>query len=545
MKKFYLSHYCMALLIGSIALLGCKKFLTEKPIDQLNQKQAYSNPTLVYLNVVANLYTKIGGSGGGQGLGGTDRGLYDLQTFTNDEAILPTRGGDWEDGGLWQDLFNQKWTVNNGILKDTWNYLYSVVGLCNQSLDKLQELKTADPQNTKLDTYIAEVRSTRAVYYYYLLDLFARVPVVTSFTTPIAEVKQSERKEVFEFVVKEFQEVYPFLAPDKSNLLGAYYGRITRPVAFMYLAKLALNAQVYSDNNWTDNSGNPNGSTDFPGYANCWDATIAYCDSIGNYGYKLESDYTKNFAIGNETSAENIFTIPMDPIQYPGNRFMYNVRTMHYDHAKAYNVQGWNGSSLTKTGLQIFGFGGATEDPRLKLSFFTGAVNGHDGQPVRLAGTTTPLVYQPNAVAIDVSNTPYEKTAGARWHKYEIDKNALEGGQLVSNDFVIFRYADVLLMKAEAMVRCTKGDGLKEVNDVRTRAGITTPLTSLSLQDILDERFRELSWEGVRRQDLVRYGKFHVANLDRITVSSPARCVFLIPADVLAVNSNLTQNPTD
>ena len=109
-----------SLLISTVATVGlssCDAFLEENPKDQITEEQAYQNSTLLYLNTVASLYTEVGANGGGSGLQGTDRGLYDLNTFTTDEAVIPTRGGDWYDGGLWQDVFLHKWGTKNDLVK--------------------------------------------------------------------------------------------------------------------------------------------------------------------------------------------------------------------------------------------------------------------------------------------------------------------------------------------------------------------------------------------------------------------------------------------
>ena len=132
-----------SLLISTVATVGlssCDAFLEENPKDQITEEQAYQNSTLLYLNTVASLYTEVGDNGGGSGLQGTDRGLYDLNTFTTDEAVLPTRGGDWYDGGLWQDVFLHKWGTKNDLVKGSWDYLYRVIAQANKSLDKLNEI---------------------------------------------------------------------------------------------------------------------------------------------------------------------------------------------------------------------------------------------------------------------------------------------------------------------------------------------------------------------------------------------------------------------
>ena len=229
-----------SLLISTVATVGlssCDAFLEENPKDQITEEQAYQNSTLLYLNTVASLYTQVGANGGGSGLQGTDRGLYDLNTFTTDEAVLPTRGGDWYDGGLWQDVFLHKWGTKNDLVKGSWDYLYRVIAQANKSLDKLNEILAKDPENTSVPKYISEVRAFRALYYYYLLDMFARVPLVTSSTTAMADVEQSERSVVFTFVKTELEESVADLSDAHSNLPGEYYGRITKPVAYFLMPK--------------------------------------------------------------------------------------------------------------------------------------------------------------------------------------------------------------------------------------------------------------------------------------------------------------------
>lgn len=531
-SKIYIYSFIAAF---SLVLFGCS--LNEDPKDQMPQGEAFKSPKLIYLNTVANLYTEIGGSGGGSGLAGTDRGVYDLNTFTADEALLPTRGGDWFDGGLWQDMFKHAWKTDNSVIKNGWEYLYRVIGKANQSLDKLNLLIEQTPDNKFLPVYKAEVRALRAMYYYYLLDLYARVPIVETATMKIADVKQSTRSEVFAFVKKELEESMPYLSTASSARQGEYYGRMTRPVAFFLMAKLALNAQVYADNDWTDNNGVPNGTATFTiGGASKtpWQATIAYCDSITALGYTLEADFSKNFSVNNETSKENIFVIPMDPVLFSA-RNMNLVRSRHYAHAKAYSQDGWNGASATKEALAIFRK--ESVDPRMGKTYFLGKVNGPDGSPV-MDGNNE-LEYKPDAIALDVSGSTNEKTAGARMAKYELDKTAQAGGQLVHNDWVLFRYADVLLMKSEALVRAGQ-NGDNELQTVRARAGAEARTATLAT--LLDERMLEFAWEGIRRQDLIRFGKFHQPISDRPT-SAPYRSVFPIPVDVLSLNKNLTQNP--
>jgi hypothetical protein len=197
------------LLSFAFVLFSCN--LDENPADQMPENEAFKSPVLIYLNTVASLYTEIGGDGGSQGLAGTDRGIYDLNTFTADEALLPTRGGDWFDGGLWQDIFTHNWKTDNSLVKGSWDYLYRVIGKTNQSIDKLNALVEEDPENSFLPVYLAEVKAIRAMYYYYLMDLYARVPIVETASVQIADLRQSSRSEVFAFIKKELEESIPLL----------------------------------------------------------------------------------------------------------------------------------------------------------------------------------------------------------------------------------------------------------------------------------------------------------------------------------------------
>ena len=538
MRKLSILSYIFA----GLMLSSCDGYLKEDPRDQLYPEDAYDTPQNVYLNTVASLYNYIGGYSDSQGLQGTYRGVYDLNTFTTDEAMLPTRGGDWYDGGFWQGLFLHKWGTNSDAIQATWEYLYKVIVLSNQSLEILGELRQKTDYND-LDRYEAEVRAFRAMYYYYLMDLFARVPIVESSSVAIKDLKQNERKEVFYFVVNELQEVAPLLNHSHSNLQGNYYGRITRPVAYFLLAKMILNVEVYTDNDWTDGQ-RPSGKEIYFNIAgnqlNAWQTVEAYCDSITKCGYELERDYSTNFFVFNESSVENIFTIPMNKNLYT-NQFQYLFRSRHYNHAKAYGLGGENGSSATIEVLRTFGYGTNEEDPRFNKCYFAGIVYDLKGNVVTLDDGTV-LEYLPWNVALDVSDTPYEKTAGARMKKYEIDETATKDGKLMENDIVLFRYADVLLMKSEAKVRNGE-NGDEELNRVRARSG--AGYRTATLENILAERQLEFAWEGWRRQDLIRFGLFTRTYSDRPRLAGEENgytTVFPIPEKIRKMNLAFTQN---
>lgn len=542
MIKTYLKNIGL-ILIACTTLFSCDKFLEENPKDKLPADDVYNKLSDVYLNAVASLYTYIGGYSDSQGLQGTGRGVYDLNTFTTDEAIIPTRGGDWYDGGFWQGLFLHDWGIENDAIQATWEYLYKVVMLSNKSLEIIDKY-SATHSDAELPAYRAEVQALRAMYYYYLMDLFARVPLVQSSSLSIKDVVQSDRKTIFEFIFSQLQEAAPLLSDTHSNQSGPYYGRITRPVVTFLLAKLALNAEIYTDNDWTDTQRLNGKNIKFTvngNELNAWETTVYYCDQLKSLGYTLEPKYETNFSIFNEPSAENIFTIPMNKTLYT-NQMQYLFRSRHYNHAKAYGLSGENGPSATIEALETFGYETPGQDPRFDICYFAGIVHDLKGNIIKLDNGTV-LEYLPWDVALDITDTPYEQTAGARMKKYEVDPTATKDGKLMENDIVLFRYADVLLMKSEAKVRNGE-NGDDELNEVRGRVNASSrPAT---LENILAERQLELAWEGWRRQDLIRFGQFTRAYSSRPQLpkeESGYTTVFPIPEKIRVMNDNLTQNP--
>ena len=543
MKRYSIIRSFCVLVTLSWCMISCDGFLKESPRDALPEEEGYRNITELYLNAVASLYNYIGGNSDSQGLQGMGRGIYDLNTFTTDEAIMPTRGGDWYDGGFWQGLFLHKWGINNDAIQATWEYLYKVVMLSNKSLEQIESyaLTHADAE---FPAYRAEVRALRAMYYYYLTDLFGSIPLVLSSKVASNDIVLSERENIFNFIFKELQETAPLLPAQFSNRSGNYYGRLTRPVAYFLLAKLALNAEIYMDNNWVDDT-HPNGKTiffDVDGNTfNAWQTVEFYCDQITALGYRLESDYAANFAVYNEGSVENIFTIPMNKTLYT-NQMQYLFRSRHYNHAKALGLSGENGSSATIEALQTFGYETNEQDPRFDYCYYAGTVYDLKGNVVKLDDGTA-LVYEPWKVKLDLSDEPYEKTAGARMKKYEIDDKAMKDGKLMENDIVLFRYADVLLMKSEAKVRDGR-NGDEELNQVRTRVG--APERTATLDNLLAERQLELAWEGWRRQDLIRFEQFTRSYNSRPQLpneESGYTIVFPIPEKIRQMNPEWEQHP--
>ena len=576
MKKYILG----TMILGMGLLTSCS--LDETPASAFTEEEAYQSSTLVYVNTVANIYSAIGN----KFYGSDGSSVHTLQEFTSDATMLPGRQGDWVDGGKWQNLFLHFIDPTTNPLSDNWNNLYGLIGLCNNSIDKLEELKSINEAAT---TYQYEVRAVRALCYYYLMDLFAQVPVVTSSKMSISDVAQSNRSDVFKFVVSELGECIPYLAEAQSQKTGEYYGRMTKAVAYMVMAKVALNAPVYTIDNTSatsyqafvgDDKSRKSVASESLGQAvssrgksisitldgtsrNAWE-TVIYCvDKITAQGYSLQANVTECFSTSNQSSVENIFTRPNDETTYRVED--YNViRSLHYNHASALGKSAWNGACATVHEMNIFGYGTPEQDPRLSLFFFTGQ------DYVEQTGTTVDdgvggvLEYLPLEAQVDYpkegecdevfKNAHVVKCGGARLKKYQYDLTS-QTWNIGNQDLVIFRYADAVLMKAEAEYRNGTGDALADLNTIRERVG-ATPLTTLTLNDILNERMLELCWEGVRRQDQVRFCTFTQPTEDRfvgvwknavannyVDDSQGYTNVYPIPSSVLSLNTSFKQNP--
>lgn len=424
-----------SMLLSSILLASCS--LDETPRSKFSEKEAFSTSKLVYVNSVANVYSSIG-----NGLYGSDGGsVHTFQEFSSDASMIPGRQGDWVDGGAWQNIFLHNFESSVSKYNDVWNNLYRVIGLANSSIDRLNKYLGEHPEYAE---YVYELRALRAVYYYYVMDLFGQVPLVVSSEVSANEVNQSNRSDVFKFVTSELAECIPHLSDSKSQNEGEYYGRITKAVAYMCMAKCAINAPVYTIDDTNPTSYSAFVGTDKSGKAtaseeqgktvsemgkninitldgetrNAWETAVYCADQIASLGYRLQPSYADNFIVANQNSVENIWTRPNDCVNYKIDDYNI-VRTLHYNHGGAIGYQGWNGACSSKQQMLVYGYGTANPDPRLKLNFYTdkdymeetgkavedGAVKGKD------------LEYMPLAVKVDFTATddPHAmKCAGAR-----------------------------------------------------------------------------------------------------------------------------------
>ena len=556
-------------LVSSMLILGglfsaCSGFLDEDPKSKIPEEEAYKSEKLVYVNTIATIYTSFGNR-----LYGSTDNVHTLQEFSSDAWILPGRQGDWVDGGKWQSLFLHNYGPGNATIKSTWNALYTIIGNCNTSIDNLETFIQAGGESY-LQDYQYEARAVRAILYYHLVDLFGRVPLVTSSKTVMADVNQSSRSEVYQFIVDELTDCIPHLPSGKCQNMGKYYGRVTKAVGYMAMAKVAINSPILSKDDWNDGS-LVGGIAKVAPYVNqagknikialdgttrdAWE-TVRYCQKqIEKEGYSLQPNFSQNFSKTNDSSVENIWTQPSDGTTYKVSD--YNpTRTLHAAHASAYGLQGWNGACATVEQMKVFKYGTDEQDPRMDMTFFYGPVF-VDGKPIDAGlGDGAQLCYNPMDVVVDFKeDVPNQilKFAGARMSKYEVD-NTTSSYLNHNNDKVFWRYADALLLAAEAKVRMGQS-GDAEVNEIRDRVQAGQK-SNVTLQDILDERMLEFSYEGMRRQDQIRFGTYtepttdryagvhhNVATGDYVVDNTGFTTVFPIPTSVLELNTKLTQNP--
>ncbi|MEY2963689.1 MAG: hypothetical protein RL754_950 [Bacteroidota bacterium] len=398
---------------------------------------------------------------------------YNISQVTSDETIVPTRGGDWGDGGVWRELHQHNFSPTNGHIVGMWNDANKGVAQTNQFI---YDLEAADPSIFSVyskATMMAEARVLRAYYYFQLMDFFGDVVIMDGPALDAANLpERTPRAEVFTYIESELKAALPDLKDSHSS---DQYGRVTSWTAHGLLARMYMNAE------------------EFTGTAR-WADAEAHADAIINSGeFSLEANFHDNFLVENQGNSEGVFVVPN--IQAGGLGLTIAMRTLHYNQLPS---SPWNGFCTLADFYNSFD---TANDVRSEIflvgqqyDFVTGdALSDRQGNP---------LDFTPDLPGI----TGASETNGIRVIKWEPDQN--NAGGEAGNDYAIIRYADVLLMKAEAALR--QGDdatALTIVNDIRNRAG-ATPLAAVTLDDILAERGFELAWEAVRRLDLIRFGKF-------------------------------------
>jgi starch-binding outer membrane protein, SusD/RagB family len=540
-KTFYRKFIAIGLGI-SFLTFSCTD-LNEKLYDRVTADNFFKTND-EFIASLGQAYSNFGGLG-------NHSNLWSINELTSDELVITTKGGDWFDGGVLQQLHLHTFTSDNGFFNNAWTFMYGGVNTCNRLISQFEGLKAAG--NKDADAFIAELRAIRALWYYWIMDGFGNAPLVIDFkaTEPPAN---STRQQIYTFVESELTAVIPLLPTVKD---ASTYGRMTRWAALALRSKVYLNAGVY---------------TGTPQWQKAADDAKAVIDG-GQYS--LEGNYADNFATNNSGSKENIFVYPYDKVFAKG--FNWPVMTLHYASQDVYKLtaQPWNGYQVVEEfynsyvdpaqnpGPQGPVWLGLTKDANKdKVSDDVGTVDARlsnfvvgpqykpDGTQATDPGFEGVTNKQPDPDGTGLIFTPKInqlgpdgwRQGGARIGKYAYEVGGTEN---MSNDFVVLRYSDVLLTRAEALWRLSNSstEALALVNQVRARAKVTA-FTSLTAANLLAERGREMFAELTRRQDMIRFGTFgNKYGFKDAADGKATLALFPIPFQQLAANKKLVQNP--
>ncbi len=513
----------LALTTISLALFyGCVNDLDTAPEVELSLEDLLDSDAEAVEGILASTYasfalTSITGpteadiEADDAGESGFLRNIINLQDFTADG--MKNR---WGDNGLDPLTTASNWDNNNKFFRLLYDRSYYTIPQCNELINILNNNSFEDSE-----IILAEARLLRALAYFYVIDTFGKGVLSTEENIGQSDLlPEASRQELFDFVEAELLDVEPVL-PER---LG--YGRVNKFVASMLLAKLYINAEVYT------------------GTAR-WDDAATYVIAVINEGgYSLESNFVQNFSGDNENSTEIIFPLLADPIT---NQSYGNT---------TYIVNG-NMNSATMETTQFGNPGGdfAWAGHRATSAWY-GLFGANENELANSPDARASLFWTPGHT--------YEMTDYREWtNGYPSTKfrnsgavSSIDATEFSGTDFPMYRLADAYLMYAELALRgasgTSMGDALGFVNQVRTRSNANAiAMGDLTLDFIIDERGRELNLEGHRRTDLIRFGLFTGGNYIwpwkggvASGTSIPSHYdLFPIPINALNANSNLTQNP--
>lgn len=489
-----------------------------------------------------------------------------LQSSSTDESVLATFASDWIDGNKYLELHRHTWTKDNAWVAAGWSYLTNIIGTANQTLSIIGK---SAPPGASTNTTLAELKTTRALAYFMMMDLYGNVPLDTLYGATALKAN-APRAQVFNFVESELKAAIPYL---KSTTGIATYGLPTKYLAYSILAKMYLNAEVY---------------TGTARYNDCINA----CDQIissGLYSIEPSSTYLQMFYPTNGPSQkEFIFALPFDPATSNGNMF-YARYDLNRNLGIRYQYSGSTPGSFTNPVMNLNSGGGLANNkpsgPRMTTSEFyanfddpndirnkqwlTGLQTWQDGSPIMVRTTNlgydqfytgsspaATYTYQLNltpltasrlgASSFDLGKDEIAWNTGYRNIKFLPDyTNTISRNQ--NNDVPLFRYSDIILMKAEAIFRggtpTLGATALGLVNSIRANRTTSAPLGALTLDLLYNERSKEFAWETWHRNDMIRFGKFEASYGLSKTNNESYRRIFPIPSTALATNNKLVQNP--
>jgi hypothetical protein len=528
-------------------ITACKKTLEENAYDQLLTDNFYNNKTEV-LSAVLRPYTHANAwvSPSGQD------GWWRPAELSGDQLAWPTKGRHGEDGGKWKRLHYHTWTTDEGGFNGAWRLMYTGVGFCNDPIGNISTKDAAAMGITQAEKegYVAELKMLRAFHYLKLMDLFGNIPVVTQVGIPVRP-ETMPRKDVFSFIEKEIKDNINLIPKLSRNQLG----RMSQASAYAMLVELYLNAEV-----WTGTAR--------------WDDCIAAANQlINNSGggqngnMELDPNITDQFKTTNDLSKEVIFSIA----------YNYSIAnfaapwTSEFYHFRQGEIYG--GSVTGNDGIVVIPGVYTTYDAtdlrrsnwlligtQYKFSDPTSPVQGseeYNGQPLVFVDNI-----RKNKSGSTLSNmSEGEENSGVRFNKYKTGNNIAGPGGIPAadpnyrnGDWNVYRLTWVYFAKAEAIMRKNGGvanaEAVQLINDCKKRAFSATDWASkaytpatLTMDELLAERGREFIFEGFRRDDLIRFGKFTTGTWWDHTPTSNVKTLLPIPQQQITLNPNLKQNP--
>jgi len=535
MKKLLYRIFILSLLI----VTACDNDLDEVVYSDLTGGNYVYSTNEAY-NVIGPVYSNM------RSLYGSTVCWWMIQECSADLNVRPANATGWDNAGLWRRFMQHSWTSLEWQLDDTWAPLYKGAIHATRIIEQFESGEIPIPVGESKETFVAEMKVARALYNWLILDNFGDAPLVKEVSSEMPA--KTPRAEIYQFVVDEIKAAIPNLSEDTGTKM---YGRFNKWAAKALLANVYLNAEVYTGQSQ-------------------WNECITECNDIINSGkYILEPDYRTNFLTNNEISQENIFVIPYDEIYATGNS-LHNF-SLHASSKATYNLEGspWGAGGFCGNPLFLDTYD--PDDIRFEYTYIIGPQYAADGvTPILCAYEKKgePLVFTkelPDGIFVG-------ENEGARIKKFEYRMGAKNS---LSNDFPLFRYAQVLMMKAESLLRTGQKDQAADiVTQVRQRAFLDYPEKATVTGDqllenssyqygyvenyvtvdpgntdpiqygrFLDELAWEFSVEATRRRDLIRFGIFTKKSWLSHKPNGDYRTVFPIIQGAIDANPNLVQNP--
>lgn len=535
--KTYIKIAALVLCTGSF-FSSCSNNLDEK-VYSLVTEETYDYSPEDFSPTVASVYSYFRFIG--------HDNYWATQELTGDCIVNPPNSSGWDDGGTYRMLHYHKWTSEQNHVRVMWEKFYQGVILCNTVIDQIENGILPAPSDEEKQKGLAELRAVRAYYNWLICDNFGDAPLLKERTSELPE--KSPRKDIYQFIVDELKEVIPNLDEEQG---GNMYGRMNKWAGMTLLANVYLNAKVYiGEEHWQD--------------------CLEICDQIITTSpCELSENYNASFrATGTENSKEILFTIPFDKTLAGGQSM--HMFSWHGELQKKFKLEATPWGSGAGMALTQFIDTYDEDDTRLTDTWLMGDQYTPEGE---LLLCTYDMKGQPLSYIKDVKDGHYtNETDGYRMFKFEVPEGTTGSSD---TDFPLHRYSEILLMKAECLLRLGKpgaGDLVTEVrrrnfknnpnkavvtdNDLKANSSYQygTVVNYVNQHDgdqspiefgrLLDELGWEFSWEMHRRRDLIRFGIYTKKNWLSHDASGEGdyRTVFPIPESALTSNPQLTQNP--